>query len=565
MPKTIRSRVKKESEIAVIGSGVGGLIAALEFAEDGKKVIVIERKQYLLDGASSVTPGRMGLGFHYVHEDTAITYLRSTIEFVKKYKKEVPMLRIGEQFSEEHFLRRGRYFIAKDSLFSKEQIFDTYAAIQNEYRRLCEESSENQVFGLPENLFRILDQSEYSDKVNLDQVVCGIETAEQLLDWPSFRLFLIEKISNEKKITILTNCEIDSISFDPETQRHILIGNGQGEQDQFFYNIHSDFVINATWEYVQEITNRAGFITSVSKEKERTNRLKILVEVALPESLKNANSMFFCMGPHCMFSNMGDGRGLLTYAPVTNFMDDSAITMPDDMVRYLNANGSDQVQDKMARESKEYGVKIINGVSKYIPEMNNAKLMTVRFGVVITKGNVNIFDHNSPFHQRNYSGIEYNFPIGWINNTCMKLLYGYSNAVKLIEVQREHQAAKDSIPTLINEILEETKKTETSIDSSEDSLDNKPDASRGYYSALSYALVKHFTINELVNSEKSTIENNEKFINFHQSKLLMTKSIFARSSIDSKVLESKKLSLVNRLDDFSTSYSSSSSSSSSTS
>ncbi len=33
----------------------------------------------------------------------------------------------------------------------------------------------------------------------------------------------------------------------------------------------------------------------------RTNRLKCLLIVELPESLINANSMFFCMGQHCMF------------------------------------------------------------------------------------------------------------------------------------------------------------------------------------------------------------------------------------------------------------------------
>lgn len=479
---------KIKTQIAIIGGGIGGLLAALELADAGYSVIIIERKEYFAEGTSNGTPGRMGQGFHYIHKETAKKCLLETINFVKKFDSKIH-LTIGDGQEENHFLKRGRYFITKDSLFDKEKILETYKFIQEEYRKLCEIDPANQVFGDPDNLFRILDVSEYENDVDMGKVACGIETAEHLLNWPKFREYLIEQVEQNKNIRKVVNCEIKKISYEPETQAHVLFGVDKDGTSN--YQIEANFVVNATWEYVQEITRRAGLIIDVPESQKRTNRLKILAEVLLPETLKNRNSMFFCMGAHCMFSNMGDGQGYLTYAPVTNFMKSTAITVPRDMVRYLNAN-DDPLQedecretDEITKNSKKYGEEIIKGVAQYIPEMSKAQLRNVKFGVVITKGDVNIFDHSSSFHKRNYSGLESgNFPLGWINNSSMKLLFAYGNAVELVKIAEEHFSKKASILGLVSQILA--------------CCSAEQDVSSTYkLKALEYVLARYFTANEL--------------------------------------------------------------------
>ncbi len=540
MAKQKEGAKKVEYSTAVIGGGLAGCLATIELANKErlvngrKKICLIEANEGLLQGTSNVTPGRMGLGFHYIHKDTAIVYLHSTIEFVKKYKAPVKLfakeyrnsvepLVIGGDKEESNPLRRGRYFITEDSLFPKEDILLTYEALQAEYRRLCEEDSSNQVFGDPDVFFQILEPSEYEGDVG-ENIICGIETSEHLLNWPLFKDFVIEEITRNRNIDVFTGIEVKKVGFDAETNEHVLFCYDR-KNNQLKYKIHSPFVINCTWEHVEEITDAAGFLPvhrtqdsesskpahTTLENRERTNRLKILVEVKLPESLKNAHSMFFCMGAHCMFSNIGNGYGMLTYAPVTNSLQSTAVSIPKKMAYYLSLNNGDDSDESVRTEVTEYGNKIIKGVSQYIPEMAMAELLSVRFGIVITKGNVDIFDHNSDFHIRNYNGItSEEYPLGWINNTCMKLLYAYDNAVSIGKIVDEQKAQKQ----LISEKVEE--------------LEERLPADKKR--ALASVLYRYFSSAELLKEE-----NKHQTMSFEKSKHLIQAAMKGRLLINSEI------------------------------
>ena len=123
--------------------------------------------------------------------------------------------------------------------------------------------------------------------------------------------------------------------------------------------------------------------------------------------------MFFCVGPHAMFSNLGNGIGRITYAPVTNFGVTTDSQMPEQFEKWLN-------QGLTPEEAEEYGQKIIEGAAEYIPAMKDAKLLHVIPGIVKSKGAVKLDDRESPFHKRNYDGVEEQ-QIGWIDNAAMKL------------------------------------------------------------------------------------------------------------------------------------------------
>lgn len=540
MAKEKESAKEIEYSRAVIGGGLAGCLAAIELANKKestsrhKKICLIETNEDLLQGTSNVTPGRMGLGFHYIHQETAIVYLHSTIKFVKKYRASVELFAekhknsaepfmIGGNEVEDHPLRRGRYFITNDSLFPKEDILSTYEALQAEYRRLCQEDNSNQVFGDPEVFFQILEPSEYKGDVG-EKVICGIETSEHLLNWPLFKEFVIEEIKKNKNIDVFTGIEVKGVGFDAETNEHVLFCyNRKG--NQLKYKIHSPFVINCTWEHVEEITQAGGLLPvhrtedSESSEKapitledrERTNRLKILVEVELPKSLKEAHSMFFCMGAHCMFSNMGNGRGMLTYAPVTNFIQSNEISVSEEMAFYLGLNKADTVSTSTAARVRRYGDRIIKGVADYIPEMRGAKLLSVRFGIVITKGSVDIFDHKSAFHIRNYSGItSEEYPLGWVNNTCMKLLYALDNGESISKIVDEQEVQRQLIPEKVEELAERL-----------------PTDKRR---ALTYILYRYFSSADLLSGE-----NRYQTMSFDASKQLIQAAMKGKLLINSEI------------------------------
>jgi hypothetical protein len=404
--------------VIVIGGGAGGCGSALALANAGLKVKIIEKASALLLGTSNATPGRMGLGFHYIDFGTGAMYMKQNIEIVKKF----PGYRLAEERDANDPLRHGRYFIVKNSLFPKEAIIEIYKQYQQEYARLVAKDPSNKVFGEPENFFRILDPKEYANDVNMDLVEVGIETAEHLMDWPRFREFYIAQIHSHPNIEVLTNYEVKNVQKGKTCRFEIMVHTAHSKELVF----QTDYAVNATWEQMEKVRKNLDIPSATTVMR---NRLKVLLEVELPETLRNANSMFFCMGPHCMFSNMGNGRGLMSYAPQTNICDwkaGSDIPNEAQIKRLL-------MQQPTEQEIQDYGNVIQSGVSQYIPQMKKAKILNTRFGIVKIPGNnADIFDCKSDIHKRDEFGVEELIP-GWFENNCMKLMFFMVNGELVLE------------------------------------------------------------------------------------------------------------------------------------
>lgn len=404
--------------IIILGGGIGGVMSALRLAEKfpDVEIMLVEKQPVLLAGASDKTPGRAGLGFHYVHPKSAIMYLEETIAFYRHFHKGCPDLLLGANLPVDHPIRNGRYFIVKNSEFPVRKILETYEEIALAYAKLVEKDPENKVFGEPENFYRVLKPKEYLNDVVGGLVEVGIETHEHLLNWPRLKAFLLEQIVRHENIKVFTGHAVKDIAYSYKDYRYIIDIDGQLEP--------ADFVINATWEWVDYFNSRIGHYRAPGEV--RTNRAKIIIKVELPLALKDKHSMFFCMGPHCMFSNMGDGFGMMTYAPETNAQNSTDLIPSEDYLAYIK--GMIPTEKKLA-----FAHKIIDGVSKYVPAMRQAKIVDIGFGTVQVEGEANIFDHGSKVHERDYSGLRI-LEDGFIALACMKLLYGLGNANTVTDV-----------------------------------------------------------------------------------------------------------------------------------
>ena len=203
------SRPRKESSqrfrqtIAIIGGGVGGCCTALELANSGVfNIYLLEKNQELMRESSDATPGRLGLGFHHADKKTALHFLHVTLEFIRRYGRF--RQEIGRKQS--HPLRRGRYFIVKNSVVPARDILDTYDAIKQEYARMVNEDPSYEVFGPPNDLYRILEPHEFEADVEMGKIELGIETAEELLDWPKLREYIIHQLTrDESTVKVRTN------------------------------------------------------------------------------------------------------------------------------------------------------------------------------------------------------------------------------------------------------------------------------------------------------------------------------------------------------------------------
>ena len=190
----------------------------------------------------------------------------------------------------------------------------------------------------------------------------------------------------------------------------------------------SDYVVNCSWQNIEKLDRKLGLTPA---DEKMTSRLKLLAEVKLPPELEKKPSMFFCVGPHAMFSNLGNGIGRITYADVTNFGTTIESEMPPLWQSWLQHGLSEE-------ENALFGQKIIAGVSEYIPAMAGAEIVKVIPGIVKSKGEVELSNPASAFHKRDYSGVEQRID-GWIDNAAMKLFYCLGNAKEVAQIIQNHE------------------------------------------------------------------------------------------------------------------------------
>ena len=426
----------------VIGGGVGGCCTALELSDAGFTVEIVEKELDLMKRSSDATPGRMGLGFHYSDLSTACFYLHATVRFTRLFGH----FRDAVEKPLNHPLRRGRYFILKSSKVPPDYILEIYEGIRQEYTKLVIEDPKNEVYGPPDKLFRLMDPKEFAGDVPPEIVEYGVETAEELLDWVGFREHILQKINERRcvnQIQVHLATEVKRIHrLRDNTYSIDCVARTKGKRSASFqFSLVTGRLVNSTWQNIAALNTTCGL-----RAAPRLNRVKAIATIQLPPEMEDTPSMFFCMGPHCMFSNKGRGIGMITYAPVTNIGFSTSEIMPLKLESILSNLTADE-------KKRAYGESILKGASRYIPKLAAAKILKVETGVVQTylkgdhfqydfvMGDTDfIHDPSSParIHCRDYSGIEILAP-GFVVNACMKLLFCDDNAKAVRNIFTNYQ------------------------------------------------------------------------------------------------------------------------------
>ncbi len=436
LPNPFR-REHMSSHTIVIGGGVAGVGTALELANAGYQVTLLESLPTLLSGTSNRIPCRLGLGFHYVDSETALKNLEAALLFMKAY----PNFRVAEKLPATHHLKRCRYYIVENSYFSQEQILATFGQLKNTYQLACDADPNLKVFGEPENFFKVLKPEEYSNIVAEEKIMLGIETAECLLNWPKFKIFLINQLMQHTKINIMLNTSATCIESNFRDGVFLYRVSCQ-QEDNTKIELESNFVVNCAWHNIEKLNMSLG--SSASKQK-RILRLKAMAKIKLPESLYNMHSALFCFGPHAGISNLGNGFAFLTYEPVTNMVTTDSVALPELLEKKL-----DKLQYTL-NERAAIGQAIVDGAVQYIPELKFAEVVDVDFGIVRNQGDGNIYLKDSEIHRRRETGVE-ELAQGYIVNASMKLTYFVDNAKLVLKIIQSTEKKQKNLQQFMDKL-----------------------------------------------------------------------------------------------------------------
>jgi len=330
-------------------------------------------------------------------------------------------------------MQQNKYEKKFATLFPANKILETYEKLREAYRKKIDEDSKNKLFGDAGQFFRIRNKKDFENIVDVSKVDTVVDTHEELLNWPKVRTMLCEKIDRHPRITVHTQTNVTGLSYDPDSSGFIIKTN-QGK-------FKADYVVNSTWENIERINWEMGF---PMQPNSRTNRLKVIIKVKLPPALREESSMFACIGAHMMYSNMGNGEGMVTYAPTTNIRSSTDLTIDKEMAAFLHGDVDREDTMKLARD-------ILAGAAQYIPPLANAEICDVGFGIVKTLGKVDVFDPSSDFHRRDYSGVQRQ-QIRVVSNACMKLLFFLGNAKLVAQYIQEDMAASTVIDDITKRI-----------------------------------------------------------------------------------------------------------------
>ncbi len=434
----LQIKAHNHKSVLIIGGGIAGVTAALKLAKVGIVSTIVDQREKLFGETSSKTPGRVGHGFHYRDLATAKLYLQSSITFVKENccnDRFVVSLQ-----SEDKKVDCGVYFIAKDSQVSAPDLLKIYEGIREEYRRLVELDPKNKVFGEVDDFIEILDLEKFRDVANIDKMALALRTQERLLNWQEFEEHLTCELQRYKDlglISVINGYEVVAVEYDKDSINEKFLV--KIARDGVVEELLASYIINATWANIEAIDS--GLFPE-AKFEQRTNRIKLIASIELPEDQIHTPSMFTAMGPYSMFSNEGNCRAKTTYAPVTNFLDyiidsfkndkvddelmalwkswvakdeipvPSAEYIPDDSLREIEKAlvipklyKRWLAEDLNEEEQKYFGFKILEGSKRIYPALMEAKLVKVGAGIVKSNGEVNINNPYSDFHGREDYGI----------------------------------------------------------------------------------------------------------------------------------------------------------------
>ncbi|NEN89857.1 MAG: FAD-dependent oxidoreductase [Okeania sp. SIO3H1] len=430
MPKKLHGIRAKAYDVIVVGAGIAGICTALTLAEAGYHVLLLEKKHDVLEGTSNVTPGRMSLGIHYLGDYPTAEYnLYKTLEFIKKFRNYFPDCFIRGSTNENwHF---GLYAIVDNSLIPSNQVLHFIGCLKERYREVIRQPDFNfltEFYGHPYEFYEKLRIDNY-DSIDFSRISLLLRTKEMLLNWSKFKKILKFKLESNILIDTLNHADVINISDSHQSYKHeVYYLDIYGEKQSAL----SDFVVLCAWQNIEKINECLGIKTSAV-----TNRIKILVTIQLPEKLFSHPSTFFCIGPFAIFSNMGNGTAKITYAPKTNYFISTSKSSFFKENKKIIFNQDEFVSDE---KLKQIGQDIILGLSEYMPDINKAKLLDVKSGIVkqINQNNQEFFDldnSTSNHHKRAYSGVEVkNKEKTVINNSAIKLMYAPSNAARVLEI-----------------------------------------------------------------------------------------------------------------------------------
>lgn len=368
----------QREDIAIVGAGVAGGLAALDLADRGHKVVLLDRAAQPLSAASFVNEGKIHLGFVYAADPTGRT-ARQMIQGALAFRSIVS--RWVETSVFDTLITPGfDYLVPSGSQLSVLQIERHFALVNSEIRAQLASTGADYLGAKDLPLPARLRAHPYGS--NGHEVLAAFSTSERAID--------THGLASELRSAILGHPNIDfrshhTVSRIVRAATGWLVETDQGTDGPF------GAVLNAAWEGRRELDHRSGFADNDDWF------LRYKAAAVLADPFQDLSNVTLLLGSYGDVVRYNCGRLYLSWYPSMMMASTRDLTL---RAPELSTDG----KRDLVRVSLEALANWYPALRRYlaVPGLDTTSFMG---GFITARGSTDIDDRNSRLHERSAFGL----------------------------------------------------------------------------------------------------------------------------------------------------------------
>ena len=278
---------RSSSEVCVMGAGLTGSTIALELANAGVKVTLLDQDPRPMNRASLRNEGKIHLGLVFANDDsfaTASLMLDGALSF-----RAILARLLGGRVDTIGTSTPFTYLVAADSLLSPAELTVRYSAIERLYAdKLRARPHQDYLGHRPASLFREVALADLSPCIRCDGLIGAFQTEELAVDTTELAQAVREAIAASSRIRFLPLHQVDAVE---RTDAGFRITGAHADGG---WEVAAEQVVNASWESRFRIDRTVG----IEHAAGWLHRLKYRVVARVPERLQNGPSVTMVQGPY---------------------------------------------------------------------------------------------------------------------------------------------------------------------------------------------------------------------------------------------------------------------------
>jgi glycine/D-amino acid oxidase-like deaminating enzyme len=371
----------------VLGGGLTGVATALELANHGTKVTLVDQDEVPMNRASLRNEGKIHLGFIYANDRTFAT-ARLQLNGALRFRALLSRW-IGDRANALRHSTPFLYLVATDSLLSGERLADHYSAVEREYAEQLNGAREVDYLGArPARLFHACPLSDLANTFRTDRFASAFRTEERAIDTDELARMLRTAVRQSPQIQFLARHKVESVARRAGGFR--IEGSGPGGS----WQLDAGQVVNATWENRLAIDETAG----LRPQPGWVHRLKYRVIARLPERLRHAPSVTIVLGPYGDVVVRPDGTAYLSWYPLGLRGWTHELAPPASWTAPCRGELGDEERRSVARD-------LLAAIDAWYPGIGDSQPLLVDAGAIVAYGRTDVDDAGSGLHDRSRIGV----------------------------------------------------------------------------------------------------------------------------------------------------------------